>query len=341
MILFPEKVIGRWLVLFSSGVILMVVLGGLVRLSGSGLSIVEWRVVTGVVPPLNERDWENEFQKYRRSPQYRKVNAGLSLKNFKFIYWMEYLHRLWGRITGLLFVVPFFIFFLKRLIPFKKTGVFWIIAGLILLEAWMGWWMVQSGLIDKPAVSHYRLAIHFLVALLILGISLWKGFQYLSLPETVADFTDRKSGRGLALPLLILVVLQMAWGALTAGLKAGHVSTTFPKLAGQWIPVDLLWSAHLAAMNFLENPFLVHFIHRWLAFVVLSLALGVFWILRHERDGSLKKSLWILLGLLGAQLLSGVGLILFSVPWMLGSLHQLLGLLIFVVVLKIHFNLRH
>jgi cytochrome c oxidase assembly protein subunit 15 len=323
-----------WLFSVSALIALLIVFGGWVRLTRSGLSITEWNVVTGVVPPLHRAAWEEEFARYRQTPEYRHVNYGMSLEEFKFIYWMEYGHRLLGRVAGLAFVVPFLFFLARGVIPRRRCLAYLGIGLLFALQGLIGWLMVKSGLLDRPSVSHVRLTLHLGAAFLLLLACLWLALDHL-FPTQTPSGTVPLSIRRLCLAFLVAVFIQSLAGGLMAGLKAGYLSDTFPRMFGQWVP-EGLWRLQPLASNFLDNPALVHFQHRWFAFAVLGLALLLVDRSRSEhlpppwRNGAR----WAL-ALVVFQVGLGIGAVLLHLPLALASLHQamavvLLGLALFL-----------
>ncbi|AVP98441.1 heme A synthase [Ahniella affigens] len=311
------RAIGRWL-LFCCGVLLaLVMVGGATRLTESGLSIVEWKPVTGVLPPMSESAWQAELQRYRASPQYQKVNRGMSVDEFKTIFWYEYVHRLLARLLGLCFALPFFWFLLRGRIP---RPLRWPLVGVLLLGAaqgYMGWYMVKSGLVDIPRVSHYRLTAHLSLALAIYASMFWIGVNALWPRAAGAARTSRLTW--LASGLLVLTIL---FGALVAGLRAGLVYNTFPLMGGQFVPPNALlfepwW------LNFLENLGTVQFTHRWLAISTLAVIGMVFWRARARATGPGQSlALKLLLAMVLLQVTLGISTLLLHVPVWLGTLHQ-------------------
>lgn len=264
------KPISNWLLAVAALVLAMIVVGGITRLTESGLSIVRWEPVSGVLPPLGEDAWEAEFDAYRQSPQYREVNAGMSLSEFKNIYFWEYVHRLLGRLIGLAFALPLLWFAAKRAIP---PGYGWKLVGLLALgglQGAIGWWMVASGLVDVPEVSHIRLAVHLLTAFAIFGGLLWVA---LDLRRLAADPAARPARLPtLAIWTLSLTALQFLFGAYVAGLEAGYAFSSWPKMGDEWFPAGTPWLDPWLR-NFVDNPIVVQFVHRWLAFGVAGAAL--------------------------------------------------------------------
>jgi len=238
----------RWLILIAAMIFLMIVIGALTRLTESGLSMVEWRPVTGWLPPLSDAAWQAELQKYLSSPQGRLINRGFTVAEFKEIFWLEYIHRVWGRLIGLAFALPLAWFWLRgSLTPALKPR---LAALLVLggLQGAMGWAMVASGLVDRPAVSHYRLAAHLLLAIILYSYTVWLILEMS--PRAVRR--DDASTRRWASVLIGLLLVTLCWGALVAGLRAGSAHNTFPTMSGHWVPPGLFELAP-AWINPFEN----------------------------------------------------------------------------------------
>tara|TARA_A100001015_G_scaffold211497_1_gene237126 strand:+ start:369 stop:1232 length:864 start_codon:yes stop_codon:yes gene_type:complete len=257
-----------WLLSLLGLVILMVMIGGITRLTGSGLSMVEWNLIMGSLPPLSDSQWVSTFSKYQLSPEYQQINKGMSLSQFKFIFFWEYLHRMLGRLIGLVCIVPYLYFLLKGHLSsvLKKRGV--MIIFLVIAQGLLGWYMVKSGLVNIPHVSHYRLASHLSLAFFFFVYILWTFLDEINLPKFSKDLS--KKFFSLMSFFLFLLGLQIVYGAFTAGLKAGHMMNTFPLMAGQFVP-DLVYTMSPFWKNFIENPFGIQFIHRWLGICVFAL----------------------------------------------------------------------
>jgi cytochrome c oxidase assembly protein subunit 15 len=292
----------NWLIVVAAMIFFMIVLGALTRLTESGLSMVKWKPVTGWLPPIGEPAWQAELQKYLSSPQGRLVNRGFTVAEFQQIYWLEYLHRLWGRLIGLAVALPLIWFWLRgRLAPALKPR---LIALLVLggLQGAIGWAMVASGLVDRPSVSHYRLAAHLLLAVALYAYTVWLVLEL----GPAAGRVDRRTGREAG-GLIAFLFVVMTFGALMAGLRAGTAHNTFPTMSGYWIPPGLVdlepwW------INPFENGTTVQFIHRWLATL---LALGVLALaIRVRRPETLAAGAMALVqfGLGAATILSGVSI---------------------------------
>src|SRR5262245_25920436 len=265
----------NWLIVVAAMIFFMIVLGALTRLSESGLSMVEWKPVTGWLPPIGDTAWKVELEKYLSSPQGRLVNRGFDVGQFKQIFWLEFLHRLWGRLIGVAVALPLAWFWLSgRLSPWLKPR---LVALLVLggLQGVLGWAMVASGLVDRPAVSHYRLAAHLLLAVALYVYTVW---LVLELGRQDLRHDDRKTRR-TATALIVFIFVVMTWGALMAGLRAGSAHSTFPTMSGYWVPPGLFelvpwW------INLFENGTTVQFIHRWLAKLLVLGVLAMAWHVR-------------------------------------------------------------
>lgn len=257
-----SRAIAFWLFTCAFAVFVMALVGAITRLTESGLSIVTWEPVIGAVPPLNEADWQAEFAEYRTSPQYQKVNRGMSLAEFKQIYFWEWFHRLWGRVIGLIYALPLAWFWLRGRLPAESKPAFLGVLTLGFAQGFMGWFMVQSGLVDMPAVSHYRLAAHLMLAFLIFACLCRMGLAFSLRPA--ADAGKLAPLRGMIKGAIALAALTMTWGAFVAGLDAGLLYNTFPKMDAHWIPPELM--AHQPIWRaFFEEPATVQFTHRVLA----------------------------------------------------------------------------
>lgn len=292
-----------WLIVVAAMIFFMIVIGALTRLTESGLSMVEWRPVTGWLPPLSDAAWQAELQKYLASPQGRLVNHSFTVGEFKEIFWLEFIHRLWGRLIGVAFALPLAWFWWRGALNAHLKPR--LLALLVLggLQGAMGWAMVASGLVDRPSVSHYRLAAHLLLAIILYAYTVW---LILELGPQTARRDDPRTRRK-ATALIGFLVVVLTWGALMAGLRAGSAHNTFPTMSGHWIPPGLFDLAPWW-INFFENGTTIQFVHRWLAKL---LVLGV-WVMawRAPRSETLAAALmaFLQLGLGIATILSGVNI---------------------------------
>ena len=316
-----SRAIGRWLMACCLVLFVLVVVGGATRLTGSGLSIVDWRPVTGMVPPMSTEVWLSEFEKYRQSPEYQKVNRGMSLDEFKRIYWWEWGHRQLARFLGLIFAVPLIWFWVRRRIPQALRWPLVGILGLGALQGWMGWYMVSSGLVDIPRVSPYRLAAHLSLALIIFAAMFWIALRCLW-PNAHKGTALTRGGRRAVLTVLSLLVVTILSGAFVAGLKAGYVYNTFPLMGGRIIPEGILYLSPWW-LNFFENPATVQFTHRLLGIGTLLLAVGLWgWSLRQSLPRALQLGFHALVILALMQATLGITTLLMHVPVSLGTAHQ-------------------
>jgi heme a synthase len=331
------RIVGLWLFAIAAMVFVMVIIGGLTRLTDSGLSMVEWRPATGWLPPLSDAAWEETFRAYRATPEYRHVNAGMSLAEFKGIFWLEYLHRLWGRLIGLAFAVPLAFFLVRgwldrRLAP--RLLLLFVLGG---LQGALGWFMVASGLIDRPDVSQYRLVAHFAAALLIYVALLWVALGLVV--RTPPWNPSRGLSRGI-LALAGLVVVTMLSGGFVAGTDAGYAYNSFPLMDGQLIPDGLL-SVSPIYLNFFENITTVQFTHRVLAMATVA-AVVIFWILVRRRPKPPRARLAVH-GVLAAALVQvslGISTLVLVMPIALAALHQAVGVILLTMIVWAAFEAR-
>jgi cytochrome c oxidase assembly protein subunit 15 len=309
-----------WLLITSLMIFSMVAVGGLTRLTRSGLSIVEWKPISGVLPPLTEEAWHAEFVKYKQYPEYQKVNKGMELHEFKYIFYWEYAHRLLGRLIGFVFALPLLVFALQRKVKGTLARKLFIALVLGGAQGALGWYMVKSGLVERPSVSHFRLAAHLLLALFLMCFLYWIA---LDLRAPLWRRSDDSRLKPLSLAFLGLLSLQIFYGALTAGLRAGHMYNTFPKMNGLWIPQGI--GSMGPILDFLENPVTVQFVHRVLGWLVLFAAIGLYTMSRKQSDLSprQKSSFLAMFVMVLVQFGLGVFTLLYSVPVALGSLHQM------------------
>ena len=307
----PSRAVGIWLLAVAAMIAAMVVVGGLTRLTGSGLSITEWHPVTGVIPPLSHQAWVAEFGKYKEIPQYKFENRGMSLADFQGIYWWEWTHRLLGRTIGLAFLLPFLFFAWRGDIPrsrYRQMIVLFLLGG---LQGVIGWWMVKSGLETRVSVSQYRLAIHLGFAIILLGAILYVALEFLR-PKPA----QRGKGRG-AFIFIVLVFIQMLLGALVAGLHAGLIYNTWPSMNGHFLPENPFFDAP-CWINFFENPGLAQFDHRIGAYIVALAAIAQWFVSKNTR-----KTATLVVAIVAAQIGLGILTLLNQVPIPLAALHQI------------------
>jgi len=324
-----DHAVAVWLMICAITVFAMVVLGGVTRLTHSGLSMVDWQPIMGVIPPLSEEDWQATFEQYKQFPEYQKVNLGMSLEGFKQIFWFEYAHRVLGRTIGLVFSLPLVFFLIRRQL---SPGLTWKLLGLFAvggLQGLMGWYMVKSGLVDDPMVSQYRLTAHLALAVVIFAGILWLTFDL-----RYGDGQHRSSSPSVATRWAItgLVSVMILSGGFVAGTRAGLLFGTWPLMGEHFFPVGLYPGGFLEGA--FEDPVTIQFNHRMLAYIT---AAALIWFaisrLRMQIAADARTGLYLMLGLLGVQIGLGIATILFRVPVALAATHQGVALLLFAAVL--------
>lgn len=309
-------VLGYWLLFCAVVVYVMVVVGGITRLTGSGLSMVDWKPITGIIPPIGEQAWMAEFNQYRTSPEYLLVNKGMSLDEFKNIFYWEYGHRVLGRVIGMIYLLPLVFFLMKGMVPRAWYGRLFGLLILGGLQGLMGWYMVKSGLVDVPDVSQYRLTAHLGLALLIFSAMLWFALDFLR-----GDRVTQRASVGYTKStglVVLLVFVMMLSGGFVAGTKAGYIINTFPTMNGEWIPSGWL-AIEPAWKNVFENPIMIQFIHRSIALMVVIAVLTSFVLALKQRFRTL-NGLVVLIMLL--QVCLGISALVLKVPLILGAAHQ-------------------
>ena len=330
------RAVAAWLLACCALVFAMIVVGGVTRLTHSGLSIVEWQPIVGALPPLDEAQWQRAFDQYRQTPEYKLVNAGMTLDEFKRIFWWEYVHRLLGRLIGLAFLLPFLYFLVRRRIPpglgGKLLGLF-VLGG---LQGALGWFMVKSGLVDDPRVSPFRLTAHLALAFVILGAMLWIALSLLYARDAGDDVATR-AARRWATAVVALVALMIVTGGFVAGIRAGFAYNTFPLMNGHVVPPEVLmlepwWR------NFFWNMATVQLDHRlgaWALAIVVPIA---WWrVLRAAPTARVRTGAHLLLAMLVVQVTLGIATLVNVVPLPLAALHQAGAVLVFALAL----NLAH
>src|SRR5258706_12355041 len=327
-----DRGVGLWLFLIAAMIGLMVVVGGLTRLTGSGLSITEWQPVTGVIPPLDDSAWQSEFAKYRGTPQYDLINRSIGLAGFKAIYWWEWTHRMLGRVLGVVFLIPFLVFVRQGRID---RGIATRLAILFLLGAAqgvLGWWMVQSGLTgERVAVSQYRLAAHLGLAMILFGYVFWTALEIIGAGRSRIASTTRF--QSWAILLVALIFAQILLGAFMAGLDAGLAFSSWPTYAGAWIPRGL-YDLSPRWINHFENPALVHFQHRSVGYVVAILVAALYVALRSAgADRTLRIAGIHAVALTALQIALGIFTVVSMVALPLAALHQICALAPFAAAL--------
>ncbi len=320
------RMVRIWLLAVAGLIFVMVLVGGATRVTESGLAIVEWQPVTGTLPPLSPSGWQREFEKYQAIPQYRLLNRGMSLTEFKTIYWWEWTHRLLGRLIGAVFLLPFLLFLWRGWIGQGLRSRLWLIFALGAAQGAIGWWMVASGLAERTEVSPYRLATHLILACVIFAASLWTAQRLIAGPGIVASARVRAT----AIVVLVLVLLQMYFGALLAGLRGGLVYNTWPLIDGAFVPpASQLFSLEPFWRNWFENVLTVQFAHRMTAYALCLLA--VLHLADVGRSVGLGPAFGSALALaigVGVQASLGVLTLLHQVPPPLALLHQAMAIIV-------------
>lgn len=323
-----------WLLTGCLLIFFMVVIGGITRLTNSGLSMVDWKLFMGIIPPLNEQEWIQTFEKYKQFPEYQQVNFAFSLADFKAIFFWEYLHRLFGRLIGMVFIIPFVYFLIKKKLSSKLIRQLIIILAMGAFQGFLGWWMVKSGLVKNPDVSHYRLAVHLITAFLTFAYTFWVVLNLIYREESLSK--DMKKIRQLLYVFLGIVILQIIYGAFVAGLNAGFVMNTWPKMNGEWVHSSVT-ALNPLIKNFIDGIGGVQFVHRSIGIMIVILIIYLLIIsVKYPINSIQQKSLIGLVIMVFIQFLLGVFTLLFSVPLILGALHQigaflLLGTVVFAL----------
>lgn len=311
--------LARWLWGVALLVILVVAVGGITRLTESGLSITEWKPVSGVLPPLNEAGWQEEFHKYQQIPEYKEINVGMSLAAFKAIFFWEWLHRVLGRLVGGAMLVPLIWFAARRAIPAGYGWRLFALTSLVGLQGAIGWWMVASGLEYRTDVSHFRLATHLLTALFLLAGLVWTARDLTALARDPAARPARLTGAAIA--VIAILFVQLLLGAWVAGLNAGQVANSWPAMNDHFVPEGIDWSDG-AWMALTNDPFLLHFLHRWWSWIA---ALALLWLARTLARRGATGVATMLVAVVAAQMMLGILTVLTGVSLWIAVLHQVTG----------------
>ena len=330
-----NKFISLWLLLITFLVALIIIVGGLTRLTDSGLSITKWDLFTGIFPPMSLDDWEKSFFLYKKIPEYKLINPSMTLDQFKIIYWWEYVHRLLGRAIGLLFILPLIYLTFKRKLSKKNLFSFYFILFLMLFQGFVGWYMVKSGLVERTDVSQYRLSLHLTLAIFIFCILLWNFLKNVSQNNFDSNI---KISFNLPVIFLIILILQISLGAFVSGLDAGQIYRTWPLMNQGYFPNDSIFS-DLFSLKVFETPSLVQFIHRNVAYIMLVFFLVILFIVFKNDDlAYLRKSaIWVFLFLL-LQLFLGILTIIFGAQIFFASMHQLGSIILLTATLILVFK---
>ena len=325
-----------WLLALTVMVFLIIIIGGLTRLTDSGLSMVDWRPILGILPPLNNSQWLDVFNDYKLTPEFLYVNKNMTLEEFKYIFWWEWFHRFFARLIGLVFIIPFFYFLVKKNLNSFFYKRFLIIFSLGLLQALVGWWMVKSGLSEDPYVSPYRLTFHLTNAVIIYALLLWTSIEYYHSKN--ADFICFKSKNDLILISIILVFITILSGGFMAGSHAGQSFNTYPLMNGKIIPDDI-YLADLGLLNIFENTVTINFNHRWIATITFIYTFSFFTFLIFNKIINLSnKIILTVLFILSLQFLLGIMALLSNVSIYYGSLHQTNSIALLSILLFAYFK---
>ena len=338
-----RRAIRVWLVILFAMVAAMIALGGATRLTGSGLSITEWKPISGALPPMSQADWQAEFDAYQQIPQFSEVNPDMDLAGFKWIYWWEWSHRLLGRLVGLVWAAGFLGFLATRRIPTGWTPRLFGIGVLGGVQGAIGWWMVSSGLVDgMTRVASYRLATHLGIAFLILGLIAWY-VLLLARPEA-ALMRARRAGEqklfSMTTGLMHLAFLQILIGALVAGIDAGRTYTGWPTMGGEWIPAAI-WDDTLGWRNFFENPALVQFIHRMAGYLLAIFALVVWLRSRRSPHPVTRGAFTAMIVMVAVQVGLGIMNVMHASPLPLALTHQLGAIALFTLIIRARAHARY
>jgi len=332
-----DRTVATWLLICCGLVFAMVVMGGFTRLTGSGLSMVDWRPLMGILPPLGDAEWQRVFEMYQQSPEFQKVNSDFGVEEFKSIFWLEYLHRLLGRTIGLVFLVPFVFFFVRGYIQRNEWAKYLLMFVLGGMQGVLGWYMVKSGLVDVPHVSQYRLTAHLAAAFIIYAYMFWVAMSLL-FPR--AENATKHPWYAKTLGLFVLVTVTVISGGFVAGLKAGKIYNTFPMMGDYWFPPGL-FGLEPIWRNFFDNMTTVQFDHRWLAITTFVLVV-VYWFRarKAEMPARVRPAVNALLHTAVLQVALGITTLLMAVPVILGATHQAVAMLLFTVALYLVHALR-
>ena len=331
-----DRQVAIWLLVCCGLVFAMVVLGGVTRLTGSGLSMVDWRPIMGWLPPLNDAEWQRTFEMYQLSPEFQKINSSMDVHAFKGIFWLEFLHRLLGRTIGIVFAVPFIVFLARGYIARQEWPRYLLMFVLGGLQGVLGWYMVKSGLVDNPHVSQYRLTAHLIAAFLIYSYMLWVALSLLH-PQSGGRRHPLFNATATVTGLIFVTVIS---GGFVAGLKAGTIYNTFPMMGAHWIPPGLT-ALEPAWRNFFDNMTTVQFDHRILAITTFLLVVAYWFRTRRtELSGRSRTAANGALYTVVLQMVLGISTLILSVPTLLAVSHQAVAMLLFTVALYLTHSLR-
>ena len=319
-----KRIVTYWLYLGLFLVGLMIIIGGITRLTHSGLSMVEWKLIGGTIPPLNETQWQETFTKYQQFPEYKKINTGMSLSQFKAIFFWEYVHRLFGRLIGLIFIIPFFIFWIKKWLSSTQKKQLIVLLGLGALQGFLGWFMVKSGLVDIPAVSHYRLATHLITAFGLMCYIYWLTLSFNNIKRQPNQIINR-----LSKWLIGVLVIQIIYGAFVAGLKAGYL---LPLEGGIFKSIFGYSVRSASDFSLLNNGFDIQAFHRLFAWVVFAISIIIY---NKSKNTNLKTTGMLIFGLVITQISLGIATLLLSVEIHIATTHQFIAILLLLAVIRL------
>ena len=325
-----NKYIGNWLFFMFINVSLIIAIGGLTRLTDSGLSITQWQLFSGILPPLNLDQWNKYFELYKEIPEYKIQNYSMSLEEFKVIFWWEFIHRLLGRIFGIFFLIPLLYFTIK--LGFKKTKNLFLIFILICTQGFIGWYMVASGLTDRVDVSHYRLSLHLFLAFLIMVLILWNFFKYKKI-----KVPTKKMSKFLPIFFLFLVFLQIIIGAFVSGMDGGTIYNTWPLMGSSYFPDDNS-ILNLFSVSIFDDPALAQFIHRNLAYLIFCFYLLIATIVYKNKLSAFIGIINIIALILFVQIILGILTVLSDAQIILASMHQIGSILLITTSLILVFK---
>ena len=329
-----NKLFLYWLIISLIFVFFIIIVGGLTRLTNSGLSITKWELFTGILPPLNNSTWEIYFDQYKQIPQYKILNSSMSLNEFKIIFYWEYFHRILGRIIGLFFLIPIFFFYLSKKIKSEHMNIAYLILVLILLQGIIGWYMVKSGLVNDVTVSHYRLSIHLCTAILIISTIFWLVRNIISKNNKI--FFNFSINNLPFQIFILLIFIQIMMGAFVSGLDAGKIYQTWPLMGNNYFPNDLLIK-NLQNITEFDNHSFVQFYHRNLAYIIVIYILFLTIYIYKKKMKDLYNPLKILLFLLFIQICLGIFTLISGLNIYLASAHQITSVLLVFSALNLYF----
>ena len=322
----------NWYILILSISVLIVIIGGTTRLTNSGLSMTTWKPIAGILPPISDSRWIQEFEEYKKYPEFNKINHSMNLGEFKYIFFWEYFHRLMGRFLGLAIIIPYlFLSFKNMLHTYDKKNILVMIL-LVIIQGGVGWYMVKSGLIDNPDVSHFRLALHLLMAFIFMGFVLWHILDLYKIKEQ----NKYKSSSAVLLSYLFFgfLLLQTCYGAFSAGLNSGIGYNTFPLMNGSLLPVDIFTNNNIL-YSLLNDRYPIQFVHRLIAFILVFLSSIILYdALSNPHNQIYRNSVFMVLGAVLIQFLLGVITLVYVVPLSTALLHQLFGCILFLISVR-------